>query len=508
MKRFIFLLFTCIAIFADEQDNPTFKRTFFTTVPSFRPTTPEIVACSRDRLIMCWDDKQSFQAIIMGGASQGTTKLARYFLPICSDTSFVAGELGSSAVVNSTDNVIATYFGVLTAPLLPGGSTADFSSYTFQSQVSFAPKQRFWGIAFDYHRHLSKTQDHGWWIEFIIPIKWVKNNLNLKEKIITQGGPNGDDPEVPNGFVGNMTEAFKQPLFKFGKIDGAQSAVGVADIYAMLGYTYFQNENRFFNTYWGAVLPTSNKPKGEFMFEPIFGNNGHAGILSAASIGARIWHDCTSAIYWELDTAGTLLFENKQTRSFDLKDKTWGRYMWVYLNNTATATAPGINYFTKTLKVSPGTLRDLNIGFVFERPCVKGEFGYHFFSRSAEKIKLSSPWEETIAIATIVNDSNEIISSDSDKISRSRSTISDYLGVLNDNNAAGDAVYKVVTAGDIDLSSASHPGTIMHTFYVAGSFNWVCRWPQFVSAGMAYDFGSDNTTMDRFNFWAKYAIEF
>lgn len=487
-----------------------FKRTFFSTVPSFRPTTPEMVSIFRDRLDICLDEKQYFKVIFLGGRSTNSAKLASYFSPVGTRTTFNVGELGSSLVLNSQDDVIANYFNILTAPLAPSGSTAEFTDYTFESEVTFNPKQVFAGFAFNYHRHLSKTQDSGWWIDFIFPLKWVKNDMRMRENVIKAGGPGGDDPEVPRTFFPNMTTALKSQYFKYGRIDGAQSAFGIADIYLMLGYTYFTNDSMHFDTFWGAVLPTSNKPKGEFMFEPIYGNNCHAGILSGASIGVRIWKDCQRAIYWELDTCGTLLTSNTQTRSFDLFDKTWGRYMWVYLSDKASFTSPGINNFTKVLNVSPGTMRDLNFAFVLEHPKYRAEFGYHYFARAAEKISLSKPWMDNVAIATIINANGDFVTKAEPKTSRDRSTISDYLGVLNDTNSSGTDIFRQITEDDLDLNSAAHPSTITHTFYLAGSYHWGCdcRRPQYVGLGIAYDDSSDNTALNRVDLWLKYGIEF
>lgn len=522
MKRNVFiLLIVCIMnVFAD--DDPYYKRTFFSEPPSFRPTTPEMISIFRDRLDVCYDEKQYLKVIALGTISINSAKIAKYFSPVRAEESFIAGELGSHAAQSGQIDVIANYFNVLTAPLPIAGDPADlaaFENYTFQSKLTLDPQQLSFGFAFNYHRHLSKTQDCGWWLDLTFPFKWVKNDLRLCEKVINAGGPGGNDPQVPNGFFPNMTEAFKSQYFKFGRIDGAQTAFGLADIYAMVGYTYFNNDSRHFDSFFGLIVPTSNKPKAEFLFEPIFGNEGHAGLMSGTSIGFRLWQDkCReSAFYWELDMVGTLLAENSQTRSFDLKDKTWGRYMWVYLNNKSTTTTPGINIFTKQVDVKPGTSRDLNLAYVFEHPRFRAEFGYHYFARAPEKVTLASPWNETVAIATIINGDNEFVASAASKTSRDRSTISDYLGVLNDTNPANDptvtadnVVYRTIKENDLDLISCSHPATVVHTFYGALSYHWGCgcKNAQYIGIGFAYDFGPDNATFDRFEGWAKYGIEF
>lgn len=510
MKKILsfFILSSAVFNITSEQD-PIFKRSFFSTVPNFRPASPEIVSMIRDRLEFCCDNKQRLNFFVLGGKSLNESKLGSYFTPnSSSQDSFSVGELGSDLVKNNKNNVVANYFNILTAPLFTGGSPASFADYTFESNVTFKPTQEYLAFAFNYFRHLSKTQDCGWWIDVWLPFKWVRNNMNMCEEVVQKGGPGGDDPQVPSGFAANMTQAMKQPIFQFGKIDGAQSAVGIADVFLRIGNTFYKNETRHFAGYYGAILPTSNKATAEYLFEPIYGNGGHAGIFSGAEIGFRMWHDCTKSIYWELDTAGTLLFKNTQMRSLDLKDKTWGRYMWVYLSPSATYTTPGINVFTRSVEVSPGTQRDLNLAFTLEHSKYRVEAGYHYFGRSAEKIEICQ-FPANRAIATIVNSAGDFVGTGDDKTSRNRSTIQDYLGVLNDTTASGTDIYVPVGINDLDLESGAHPSTVTHGFYVAASFHWLCyQRPTYFGIGFMYENGSDNTTMDKWGIFSKLGIEF
>lgn len=508
MKRFIII---CLALFflPELAETPVFKRSFFTTIQSFRPSSPEIVSMSRDRLVFCCDNKQMINVYAMGGMSIDDFKPASYFTPNSySATSFTSGELGSNLVAKEDNSVVANYFNILTGPIYTAGDPANFDDYTFESKVSFAPTQDFFAMAFEYRRHLSPTPDVGWWFSAWVPIKWIRNNLHMKETIIKSGGPGGNDPEVPAGFVANMTEAFKQSKFKYGKIDGAQSAFGVADIYMRIGTTYFQNDSRHMSSYFGAIIPTSNKPTAEYMFEPIYGNNGHAGVFSGVDIGFRVWHDCSKAIYWELDTSGMMLLQNTQTRSFDLKDKTWGRYMWVYLSPTASYTSPGINVFTKLLDVTPGTSRDLNLAFTLEHKKYRAELGYHYYARAPEQITLHEPFCDNVAIATIVDADGNFVGASDPKTSRDRSTVQDYSGVLNDSYSGTD-VYRRIEQSDLDLGSAAHPGTVTHGFYAAASFHWCLMGkPMYGGLAVEYENSSDNTALDRILFWGKFGVEF
>lgn len=479
----------------------------FIPVPSFRPTSPEIISMKSDREIFCADRRKSFDVILIGGSSANDESLGAYFMPWGSNE-VIAGELGSRATKNSSVDAIANYFGVLTSSMYTVGMPSEqkLNEYTFESKIRFKPRQQYLGLCFVYHQHLSCEEDRGWWGEIIAPIRWVRTSMNLKEDILVRGGPNGNDPEVPKGFVGSMTAAFRQGKWNFGKIDKAMTKIGIADIQLKLGYTCINKESCKLYSYWGVIIPTSNKITSEFVFEPLVGNGAHPGLYSGVSAAFRIWRCGEKVIYWEGDTCGTLLLSNKQFRPIDLKDKAWSRYMWVYLDNKTTNTSPGINVFTQRFKVTPGTSRDLNIAFAYEQPCIRAEAGYHYFARQAEVVEFAKAYKPGPAIASIINDEGDFINKG---ISRNRATINDYLGVNNDNTIDGEQTYKVIVESDFDLESAAHPATVVHTVYAALSYHWgCCATPMFAGIGFSYDISSDNSALQQWSIWGRYGISF
>lgn len=511
MKRIIhffliILLFLSLDNFCDSDNLFITNKSFFSVQAIFRPASPEMVSIRRDQLNVYDNNKSIIDVIVYGGESTEPDKLARYFLPF-GKTKVLTGELGSKAVQEEKVDVIANYFGVLTSAPFKPGETVDttIKNYTFQSELSFKPKQVYYGAVLTYKQHISKYTDKGFWFEIVAPIEHVKNNMNIKEKIITAGGPSGNDPSVPPNSVGNMIEAFKQKKWRFGKIDGPQSKTGIADLYARIGYTYVKEETHHLNSYIGFSGPTGNVPTGEFVFEPVVGNNGHATLFIGTSAGFKIWSNCNKALYFEFDTLGTLYFENEQTRSFDLKNNAWSRYMWVYLDSKSTQTHPGINVFTRRLKINPITSRDLTTAWVY-KDCngVQAELGYHFYARQAEDVKLAKPWQKKFAIASIIMN-NEFIAGG---ISRDNATINEYLRIENDS-INGKEVYKPIEESDLDLDSAAHPGVLSHTGYLTLSYNWGCaKNPKFIGLGGSYEYSPNNAALSRWMLWARFGISF
>lgn len=511
MKRyFLFVLFLYFAnIFCAT--SYVSSKSYFSVTPLFRPTMPEMVTVMHDKIEEEYP-RNKIDVIFLGSVSGKECDIAKYFLPN-KKTELVAAELGAQSAKDGTADIIANYFNVLTSTPLTTSSEDTinnlFSSYTFESRLKFKPKQKMFGAAFRYRRHLSEFTNKGYWVEFTIPFVYVKNDLGMTEEIIHSGGPNGNNPSVPTGFVGTMTAAFKQDTWRYGQINGAQKKKGIADIYARLGYDYVKEPTHHLATFFGIVIPTGDKPNGEFLFEPVVGNGGHLGIFFGASAGFRIWCKSNKSIYWRLDTNGSVLAENTQNRSFDLKNKPWSRYMWVYLNSTTTGTKAGINKFSEMVKVDPGASRDLNTAFVFDVDCLKVEFGYHFFAKEPEKVKLGVCWNNGIAIAAITqptsgSNSEYIVSGKS----RNNASINQYARVPNDMDANGNEIYKDLTDDDFDLESAAHPGTISNALYADFNYNFGSRKNKYVKAGGAYEFSSNNTSLTRWYAWFRFGVDF
>ncbi len=487
------------------------SRTVFNLPAPFRPSSVEELAAKRNQLLYLDQDlQQQLTVTPFGSLSVSSDGLSQYFLPGqtgSNRTDMVAGEFGSAAVMSGSADIIASYVGVLTAPLPTDADPFLSSNYKFQSKLTFAPKASVCGAAITYRHHLSDYIDKGFWIEIVAPIVRVKTSLGLREEIQVSGGPTGANPSVPAGKFGNMTSALRQSDWNYNKISGSQTKAGLADLYLKLGYIYAQEEHYYLNTYFGAVIPTSAKPTNEFLFEPTMGNNGHFGILSGASAGVRLWADCDKSLYWTIDTAGTMLLPTNHLRTMDLQGRPWSRYLWVNLNKTSDALNPGVNSFTLPVQVDVGTVRDLNTAWVYKINNFHLEAGYHLFHRGAEELTLQHSLANGVAVAGIVDQSGNYNAGGG--ISCNQASINHYLTVNNDKNSAGNETYQSLTDADLDLNSAAHPAMTVHGFYLSAGHHWLdFTTPVFLGAGTMFEWGGDNAALNRLGFWGKIELSF
>lgn len=543
MRKWLVLVLCCsgVAIRA----HITTSRTFFSIYPPFQCGSPEhillffnpLYASFNNNKIQknvwswsnCWGG--TVQATVFGGRSTRPKELARYFLPF-NKTEIIAGEFGSQAFINNTIDVIANYFGVLTAnplagntPLPPPPAPANTSfitdDLTFQSTIKLKPQHSFAGLGLQYRQYVTRRDDgSGCWIQISAPIMWVKNVLNFVETIINKGAQG--TPQVPTGFVGSIQDAllgkpvFGDKVFKFGKIAvcGERTKVGVADIQLTFGCMHVQHEQCFLQWYAGITIPTGNKPKARFIFEPIVGNNRHVGVHFGTVNGFAIAQNNTSAIWLYTRLQGQYLFHNTQTRSFDLISKHWSRYIWVYANKDAVPFAdlcPGINFLTREVEVRPGFTGMCSVRLAHFHGQSTVQLGYRLFGRANEKIEFCSSFCESFGIAGIDFDdvSNTGAGKNGKANTQSRANIRLFEDALNDEDAAGLPAFVPIKAEDIDPESAAHPCILTHTIHGTAGYQWEVR-DCFVHAGigMSYEFSGATAVLNRWMVWASCGVSF
>ena len=490
---------------------------YFSTL--FRPTSPEMLTPGRGFLSRDECDRHRLSVTFAYGSSTNSNKIAAYFLPN-GKSKILTGELGSDAVKSGKADVIASYFNVFTADLWTDGQ-ADaleyLDNYSFESSLCFKPKQKIFGTAITYRYQLSCELDKGFWFEIVLPYVWVQNNLNFTEKVLVYGGPTGKEPKTPVGSFENMTQALSQYNWLFGRIGGAKNKGGIADIQLKLGYTYLDCLDYHLASFLGIILPTSNVPRAEYLWEPIYGDQNQFAFMSSFSGGFKIWSNNCNTIYWEIDTCGIYYSSNYQTRMIDLKNRPWSRYLWVYPTKNTIYPQQGINFTTQRVEVNQGLSIDLNTAFVFNKNNFNAEFGYHVYAKEAEKLKFIQDYNSGAGVAAIIKDDKFV-----NGLTKDNATINLYNEIQNDradtyDKTTGISSYKEVfrplTQDDFDLRSAACPAIFSNTFYFTIANSWGkndsgnCAINQLL-LGVSYEFVKDVALIDRWMCWLKWAFQF
>lgn len=482
-KKLLFLLLTSSAIYAHQHADGETSHTFFAYRHWYGTDLPIYFSNTRYLSNLKEDGRGGlFQALVYGGQTTNPKALARYFCPFNLDT------------LTIEENELAPGdYQVLGANLNIATVNEDFKSI-----VKFRPKESVVGISFNFKQEFGDK----WWIEGSFPIEHATTNVQIEETIINDGGGldvgGGGYFNNDNDGYANFTQAIQAPGLKYGRIDGKQSTVGIADVEIRGGYKTINNKNFYWFSYLGILLPGGNKPKAEYMFEPIRGNGGHVVITMGSDFGFPWIERQSFTLTVEGGINGGYSFQTIQKRSFDLNNKQWGRYLAVTPQVTTVGNGVGnygINVLTQDFKVTPRSYRAITLGLLLDHLCgFQAEAGYQFFGRQREHIELASDnWNDRIGLYDIVGNTTSTASART---------------INNNANGQTDSTFIQITESDLDFASAVQPSTVTYVFYGSLAKTFDTEYPVLLGLGAEYEVGSSNENMDRWTAWFKADIMF
>jgi len=520
------------SLLADSlSDSTRLEATSKTTLsihPLFVSQSPEMVSGFRNDRNQTRENGRggAFQAVLFGSRTNNSCDLARYFFPDGQE-SLIAAEDNNEPIpgFTKTKNLLAQDFNVITV------------NGNFESTIKIAPQQSVIGLGLHYRQSFWKNHDRGrgFWLSVSAPIMHVKNSMNFCETVISDGGGAVEGLEGVVA-VANMTEAFQQEAWNFGKIatDCSMKKTGLGDIELKVGYEWLQHEPAHMESYLGIVIPTGNKNEGVHVFEPIIDRGKYFGVMFGSCLGLEIWNseEGDKNLRYELANHSEILFKSEQVRSFDLKNRPWSRYLPVYLNQTQAQLAadevsqfistPGINVFTQEVKVTPGLTHDINTAFIFSVRKFQGEVGYNFLAKRGEKVELNCCWQDGPALLHFLGagQTNPIRTIDGNKYYEQFVT-NTINGAATPPNAipAAQILIPVTLANyetsfiketDLDLNSAATPALFANTLYATLGFHCQDReYPLFGNFGGSYTFSKNNDAVPRrWVIWAKMGVSF
>ncbi|MBN1549319.1 hypothetical protein JW872_01515 [Candidatus Babeliales bacterium] len=513
MKKLLLLALALIGpsiiLSIDSHADEATSHTFFSIRPQYTTGSPEHLNQYRDRMLGkkngIWG---CFQTTVFGGQTTASDRLARFFLPWHKnsiiiaegpnpDTAAAVGAYYAGGSQNFKDDnydILAHNFNIIS------------EDYNFASRITFSPKQSFIGTALNYKQSLSDDEDKGWWIDTTAPIIHVSNAMNLQETMLT----NTVNVTIRSGYPASVAAAMNQSSWNYGKIyPGSLDKTGISDFEIRVGQDSVRDQKCYRTTFAGIIFPTGNRPQATYVFEPMIGNNKHWGVLWGGAVGFKIWNNDTTSIWWCTDQRSHYLFESDEMRSFDLKDKSWSRYINVFTDSAATTTSPGINYLTKKMKIRPGGFFQTNTAFVVNHRRLRAEVGFNSYYSQTEDGELACKWEEGPAIAGVNAAAGGTAA---ESMSYADMHMWNYGLIFNDvdlNVLAVDTAnntdrYKPIKESDLDLSSALHPSSISFMLYGSIGIHWDDQAvPPFLGFGGLYEFGSSNPIADRWEVWFK-----
>jgi len=493
----------------DSCDCEATSKTYLAVRPHFQSASPELVSAFRsDRMNAREDGKHgAIQFVLFGSKSTHGQDLARYFLPFCKTQLRVA----------SADSILTQ--GV-EADLLADNFNIFTENTQFESTFGICPQQSVFGFGIHARKGFWRNEEkgRGFWASISLPIERVKNNMNLNENVINDGG--GANPNANNVVVANMRQALDQSDWNGCRIGcGSMTESGVADMEIKIGYEWLDHDPCHIESYIGVLAPTGKRGDGKYLFSPTIGFGKHWGVMFGGAFGAQVWGDEEKdrTIRFEVANHTQYLFSKTMCRCFDLNCKPWSRYLPVYINlEQATEAAaltpailaanfstPGVNVFTLPAEVTPGWSHDFNTALVYTSGKFQGEVGYNLYARQAECVGLAADIPSGVAIKAF---------SGTGATNPNRDITGNL--ALNDNAALNVALAlydtSIITDTDIDLTSAAAPAGLSNMLYITAG--WRCddrEYPIVFSVGTSYELNKGiNGMVDRWTAWGKAGFSF
>lgn len=475
--------------------NDVYSHTFFSTRPQNEPWTrlTDTLVINQYHQNGRAINEMSLQATVFGGKSRNWDALRNFFLFDGLQQLTVNETLPTSLC---GVGVVTAYASNLAQNILSANFNIDTTIGNQFSTITVFPKQTFVGAALSFRGPLRET----WWYSLELPIIHVKNNMTLVETYTyspnTASTSAGFYSSTGEEFlpVATMTQAFAQIGMLYGKIDGAQSKTGVADLTFMLGCDIINHVDMYLSPYGGVVFPTGNKPKAVYVFEPIVGNNHHFALLGGLTSYVAISESNDGKAWVGGSVNARYLFTNTQRRLIDLKNRPWSRYLSMYANETARLANEvtfGANLMAQEVKVKPGFSADVDLNFTYVGDCWQATLGVNTIMASAEQLRLANDWELGPQIASLTD----------------ASYTTPLRGIGNNLGPDFDRTSYILES-DLDLGSAAHPAYVAHTLFITFGNQVVTDHPYTYNVGGAYEFTKNNAVMNRWTLFGTAQINF
>jgi len=270
------------------------------------------------------------------------------------------------------------------------------SAMPLQATINFSPHIEHYGFILTNSVCIDK------WITVHTIMPWVQVNhvFGLTTTNNTSQMVDGTLRSVMDFFNGTLkqedgTSPDQQDALHYGKITDKQSTMGLADITLLCLLAPKISDDVDINIGVLAVLPTTSRPHGVYLFEPTLGGAGHPFFgfhgsakttffaLNALKIGGTVDATLRAGVATqEVRTASFLL---------DTNDVAFARYALGGKQN-ARRLFPLANLLTQTVSVSPGTAIEVNAHVTGQYKALTGSVGYRFTRTGAEKVRPLATW--------------------------------------------------------------------------------------------------------------------
>lgn len=421
---------------------------------------------------------------------------------------FGIGNQKNSFKVGSNDALIADNVDIRNNLLIHDATHENNSA--LRGTVTFDPEQEVWGSRFDLFQELDCLLNNVYF-KVSAPLVHVANDMGMQitdpTNAVVQAepvGPTDTEFSLEDFFKGNVSISaagstnLQSPLQK-AKIAGRRTATGIADIDLSLGYKLYDKERCHIFLSVDGTIPTGNTVRGDYLFEPIYGNGRHWALGGSLDAGATLWDSCSGC--YKVRLLGTAhykyLFEATENRTLslnfqdgNLKNAPLGHYFLIGRNGQQNLPLfPAANILTQPLDITPGNMVDSMIMLAFHAKSFTFDLGYNLFWREHETVHLKQDFIQpnTFGVANPIYQTNAVF---------------DF--------AMGARVTQIISPKDINLNAVTTPSLLTHKIFAGLGYTSYkdCENIYSLGIGGSYEFASTNVDLENFALWLKACFSF
>ncbi len=379
-------------------------------------------------------------------------------------------------------------------------------------KIQFRPTQEIFSTRLDFYTDLSSLANN-LFLQISMPITSVKNSLRLTQNGTLTPITITDHPAIGKTLVdyfkGNVSDfefnnsENQQLALTHAKMENGKSHSGLADLETKLGIALINNKNSWLKIGASMVTPTSNRPTGEFIFEPICGNGQHWEFGGFADTKYLLWQNDRSSISFLANVSCSYGLEDieKRTLSIQKDDGTPVPFSQYYVvgQRGLRQLFPFANISTQDLKVTPGVHGQAlaNVALTFKN--VVFDCGYNLFAKQRETVQLKNAWDDNMYAIALNNYGT----------ATEKTFMIDNNGTYDSDNIDKLILDKhTIKSNNLDMRSVTTPAQITHKFY--GSISHTTNWqnPLLFGLGAAYELGSANSNIDAYSMWLTANLAF
>ena len=412
-------------------------------------------------------------------------KLSQYFLR-CNSECLTFNEIN-----HDTNAIESLWFGAM----------SDLDT-NLSSNFSMRPRHRAYGSYFNLS--LAKEwEQSALWCNLSFAAMGVEHELRMCETLSQQNGPLSNFDLGTISSSDTIIAALNNSEWNNGRFcPGTLKKGGVDDIQLKIGYDrYFENEQSYnhVSPYFVATIPTGERQRSLFVFEPIVGSNNWS-VGFGLNADYRFYNNDRDSVTWLVDIKYRYVFGKDQCRTFDLcANGDWSRYLLVVAQDQVVNRIYGVNFFTINAHVTPKSTIDFWTALHWEHDAWNVELGYDFWWRQKEVISCKSSLTKDHGIFDLAG---------SNAVPLSASTANISQGPLSPNQAESDSAFVKIRNSDLDLDSAAHPTALSSTIYAAADYAFDTQCPTMIGIGMQYEFAHRIAALEQWGIWAKIGMIF